>query len=113
VSDALCRSADVPEGEARGVDGPAAGRAGLVLVRRAGRLHAFVNACPHLGTPLNFLPDRFLDRERRHLLCATHGAIFRIEDGLCLRGPCRGARLSAARVAESGGLVRLADPDAP
>jgi nitrite reductase/ring-hydroxylating ferredoxin subunit len=25
--------------------------------------------------------------------CATHGAIFRIEDGYCLRGPCAGESL--------------------
>lgn len=25
--------------------------------------------------------------------CATHGAIFRVEDGVCLAGPCQGDQL--------------------
>jgi nitrite reductase/ring-hydroxylating ferredoxin subunit len=42
---------------------------------------------------LNWMPDQFLDLEGRYIQCATHGALFRFEDGLCLAGPCPGKRL--------------------
>jgi nitrite reductase/ring-hydroxylating ferredoxin subunit len=110
VTTRLCRAEEIAEGSAKGIDGAAPGEKGLILVRRGGRLRAYVNACPHLGTPLNFLPDRFLDRDGRHLICTTHGAVFRIEDGLCLRGPCRNERLTAVAVDEDAGMVALRSP---
>jgi nitrite reductase/ring-hydroxylating ferredoxin subunit len=112
VTRRLCRSDAIAEGAAREVADDRPGERGLVLVRRAGRLHAYVNSCPHLGTPLNFLPDRFLDRAGRHLLCATHGAVFRVEDGLCLSGPCRGDRLVGVPVEERDGIVITATKEA-
>jgi nitrite reductase/ring-hydroxylating ferredoxin subunit len=39
---------------------------------------------------------------------ATHGARFRIADGYCVAGPCRGERLSAVAVRIEAGLVWLA-----
>jgi nitrite reductase/ring-hydroxylating ferredoxin subunit len=52
-----------------------------------------VNRCPHVGTPLDWAENEFLDREGRHIVCATHGALFRIDDGRCVAGPCQGDRL--------------------
>ena len=90
----LCRDEELPEGAARGFRFGAGSECFAVLVvRKGGALHAYENACPHLGTPLDFLPDRFLDRAGGHLLCATHGAVFRIDDGFCLSGPCAGKSL--------------------
>ena len=108
----LCAAADIAEGAARGFEDAAADPLRIVLARRGGRLFAYRNACPHLGTPLNLLPDRFLDRNGEYLLCRTHGAIFRVEDGLCLAGPCRGARLDPIAVAERDGLVVVFGADA-
>ncbi len=91
----LCRADAVPEGGARGFRfGSGPDLQMVFVVRRGGLLYAYDNACPHLGTPLNFLPDRFLDRDGRHLLCATHGARFRIEDGniVLLGGSGQGAK---------------------
>ena len=34
------------------------------------------------------MPDRFLSADGSLIVCATHGAEFRITDGECLRGPC-------------------------
>jgi nitrite reductase/ring-hydroxylating ferredoxin subunit len=103
----LCRADEIAEGSAKGFEDATTGEGRIVVMRRNGRLHAYRNACPHQGTPLNFLPDRFLDRSGRRFLCTTHGALFRVEDGLCVAGPCRGAFLERVAVAEEAGEVRL------
>ncbi|KAG8463448.1 hypothetical protein KFE25_004959 [Diacronema lutheri] len=59
---------------------------------------AFVNRCPHAGTPLNYFPDAFHDRSGEYLMCATHGALFRQSDGLCVHGPCAGDSLTPLHV---------------
>jgi nitrite reductase/ring-hydroxylating ferredoxin subunit len=45
--------------------------------------------------------------DKQHILCAAHGAEFRIEDGYCLRGPCMGDRLEPIEVAVEDGSVVL------
>jgi nitrite reductase/ring-hydroxylating ferredoxin subunit len=106
----LCRVEDVPEGGGRGFRfGSGADLAQIFVVKRAGGLHAYVNSCPHLGTPLDFLPDRFFDRDGRYLLCSTHGARFRIEDGYCVDGPCIGMSLRRAAIQIEAGAITLVD----
>jgi nitrite reductase/ring-hydroxylating ferredoxin subunit len=63
------------------------------VVRRDGDILGYIDRCPHTGSPLAFMPDRFLTREKDLILCATHGALFRIGDGHCIAGPCEGLRL--------------------
>ncbi len=62
-------------------------------VRKDGNISGFVNRCPHAGNPLNWQPDRFLTRDGELILCNSHGARFRIGDGVCVEGPCPGATL--------------------
>jgi len=83
------------------------GRREIVVVRRLGHVFAYENACPHIGTPLDFLPDRFLTQDGRHLLCSTHGALFEIATGFCIHGPCRGRSLKPVPVAVRAGQVVL------
>jgi nitrite reductase/ring-hydroxylating ferredoxin subunit len=85
---------DVPKGQARGVT--LANGTELVLVRRDGALHIYENRCPHQGTPLETFPNKFLNSDGSLLICSTHGARFRVEDGLCVSGPCLGQRLRRA-----------------
>jgi nitrite reductase/ring-hydroxylating ferredoxin subunit len=66
----------------------------ILVVRRDPAVFAYVNSCPHEGTPLNFEPRQFFDQGRKHLMCGKHGARFEIETGRCVDGPCRGERLA-------------------
>ena len=114
----LCHLADIPDGGGKGFwFGHDAARFGLFLLRQGNAVFAYVNSCPHRGTPLDWLPDRFLDRDGRHILCATHGAVFRIADGFCLSGPCAGARLRTVATVRRGAEIYLGetipDPLAP
>ena len=70
----------------------------LFVVRRNNRYFAYFNHCPHTGVNLNWQPDQFFDFENRFIQCATHGALFQVEDGLCIRGPCAGAKLQSIPV---------------
>jgi nitrite reductase/ring-hydroxylating ferredoxin subunit len=77
----------------------------IVLVKLHGKLYAFRNRCPHTGVNLEWQADQFLDLSARYIQCATHGALFRPEDGYCVRGPCAGQRLRPVKLAvEKGGV---------
>jgi nitrite reductase/ring-hydroxylating ferredoxin subunit len=86
----LCALEDIPDGDAIGVATP---DGEVVVVRQGREVVAYQNRCPHLGIELNFQPDVFLDTEHRYIQCANHGALFQIEDGLCVFGPCQGESL--------------------
>lgn len=66
----------------------------LIVVRVAGRVRAFDNRCPHRGTSLDWAKGRFTSADGAYLQCATHGALFRMDDGACVLGPCLGASLT-------------------
>lgn len=66
-----------------------------VVVRKHERFYVYLNRCPHIGINLEYQADQFLDREEQYLQCANHGALFEIETGLCIAGPCSGQSLTA------------------
>lgn len=103
----LCRLDEIPDGAARGFRlRDAAGRElRIFAVRRGGAAYAYLNRCPHRGTPLDWVPDQLLDAAGRHLVCATHGAVFRVEDGVCLAGPCVGDQLVPVPLALRDGVL--------
>jgi len=106
----LCRLQDIPDGAAKGFAAAPGGFTGLFAVRRGDQVFVYVNACPHVGLPLEPLPDRFLDGRKTVILCSAHGARFRIEDGVCITGPCIGEGLEAVphRIID-GAVVVAAD----
>jgi len=109
----LCNIADVP---ADGTNGflleTEKGRVGTIVVRQADDLFVYVNSCPHIGAPLDFKPGRFLNVERTHIICTTHAALFRIDDGYCVSGPCAGASLIALDAEVRDGEVFVMLPKA-
>lgn len=106
---ALCRLDEIPDGAARGFGPAPGGFTGLFAVRRGDAAYAYVNACPHLGVALDWAPDRFLTADGQLVACSTHGALFRIEDGHCVSGPCAGARLEAVPVTIRDGVLLVPD----
>lgn len=73
-------------------------REALVLLDRSGAVRAYLNRCRHLPIPLDGGSRKFLTDDGEHLICGTHGARYRRDDGLCIEGPCAGASLHAIRV---------------
>jgi nitrite reductase/ring-hydroxylating ferredoxin subunit len=101
----LCRVTDIPDNGAKGFPGLEGTFTGFVAVRQGERVYVYENACPHIGTPLDWTPDRFLSADGRHLICATHGAEFTLDTGLCVSGPCRGDSLTAVEAVVQDGVV--------
>jgi nitrite reductase/ring-hydroxylating ferredoxin subunit len=103
----LCRTDDIPDGGAKGFPGPDGAFTGLIVIRQGERIYVYENACPHIGTPLDWTPDRFLSADGQYLICATHGAQFTIASGLCISGPCRGDHLTPINVEIIDGLIHV------
>ncbi|MFP6863887.1 Rieske (2Fe-2S) protein [Pseudomonas sp.] len=93
----LCAPDEVAEGQSRGFE---IAEEKLLAVRKDGQLYAYRNRCPHRGIPLEWLPDQFLDASASLIQCATHGALFLIESGECVAGPCAGQSLQELAIRE-------------
>ncbi len=78
------------------------------VVRRGDVVYGYQDHCPHAGMPLALLPGRYLTREGDLILCSSHGALFRLHDGLCVAGPCAGKSLDPWAVVVSDGDLRVA-----
>jgi nitrite reductase/ring-hydroxylating ferredoxin subunit len=104
----LCALAEIPDPGAKGFRFRQGDDLFLGFVARRGDdLRGYVDRCPHAGTPLALVSDRFLTREADLILCATHGALFRIDDGACVAGPCLGASLAPWPVVVEDGAVMV------
>ena len=102
---ALCRLDDIPEGGSRGFGPAPGGFTGLFAVRRGGQVVVYVNSCPHIGAPLDWVPGRFLSLDGTRIICALHGAEFEIDSGLCTSGPCQGDRLEPVMIQIKDGML--------
>jgi nitrite reductase/ring-hydroxylating ferredoxin subunit len=63
------------------------------VVRRGAAVFGYVDRCPHAGLPLAQQLDQYLTPDGL-IACSWHGAMFTVEKGACVGGPCVGARLS-------------------
>jgi len=98
---------DIPDGAARNfVLEMKAGRFHGFVIRRGNRVFGYRDCCPHMGMPLAQELDRYLSSGGELILCSWHGALFDIETGRCVGGPCVGARLSVWPVAVVDGEIR-------
>ena len=80
------------------------------VVRKGERVYAYQNSCMHVGHPLNWMPDGFLSRDRRAIQCASHGALYEIDTGLCFAGPCVGKSLRRVHAEIRDGIVYVRGP---
>ena len=78
------------------------------VVRRGEAVFGYVDRCPHAGLPLAQQLDQYLTPDGGMIACSWHGAVFAIEDGACLGGPCAGGRLTPWPVTVEDGKVRTA-----
>lgn len=75
----------------------------LLLLDHRGAIVAYRNLCRHLPVPLDGGTGELLTDDGAHLVCGTHGATYRLQDGLCIDGPCEGLALHRLRIREDDG----------
>ena len=80
------------------------------VVRQGDDVFAYQNFCVHAGHPLNWKPDEFLTKDKSALMCASHGALYKISSGECVGGPCRGRALRKVMVEIRDGIVYVRGP---
>ena len=81
---------------------------GILLALGNGEVRAYKNECRHLPMPLDDRdPGELWDPDRRWLVCNSHGARYRPDDGLCVAGPCEGSHLKALPIHVHDGEVFL------
>lgn len=109
----ICPSAQLGDGEegirfevARGDE-----RLPAFVVRWHSRPFAYINECRHQATELDWNAGDFFDESKLYLICATHGAIYEPDTGLCVAGPCQGAHLAPVRIQERDGGVFLTEDE--
>ncbi len=96
----------IPDGTARNfVLELRAGRFHGFVVRQGSSVQGYVDRCPHMGLPLAQQLDAYLTDDRSLIACSWHGALFRIDDGACVGGPCACAALQPWPVAVADGMI--------
>ncbi len=104
----ICMMEEVPERQARAFDTEDGDT--IFITQRDGSFYAYQNVCPHLQVELEFLENQFLDQDQEFIQCSTHGALFEVETGLCISGPCQGDTLEKVNIkVHSDGGIYLED----
>lgn len=92
--DFLVQPEGLSPGEARLIEVESEDRPeSVILMRTEAGFRAYYNRCRHLPISLDWGDGDVLDESGRLFLCRNHGALFRVTDGLCTAGPCRGEKL--------------------
>lgn len=102
----LCRLDDLDDGNSKGLQHQ---QQALLAIRQGNMVYLYHNCCPHLGLPLEWQADQFLNRDKTLIQCATHGALFDIASGECIYGPCEGQHLTPVASYIKDGYVYIAD----
>ena len=104
----LCQLLEIADNNAKGmvavVDGK---KRNIFVVRRGTRVYAYLNCCPHTQVLIDQIPGQFFNNEYSFLQCSKHGALFRVEDGFCVEGPCKGQSLKSLPCAIKNGVIML------
>ena len=106
----LCADNDIEEGRSRGFDPQKHGRDSIFVVKKDGLYFAYRTQCPHIAqSRLAWRKDEYLNGDHSRIMCGAHGALFEIDSGLCVSGPCLGQSLFPVEVEQRGTSLYLTD----
>ena len=92
----LCKNTDITDPGSKGFEVEIQGKIqAIFVVHKDGEFFAYHNRCPHTGASLEWQADQFLDLDKSLIQCANHDALFMIDSGKCISGPCAGDLLQA------------------
>lgn len=79
------------------------------VIRVDGTPRAWLNRCVHMNRPLDGEDDEIFDKDEGVIRCSNHGVTYDPDTGECLAPLCAGKSLTALRIDEHGGEIRLRD----
>ena len=113
----VCREEELRDGVVRatrlGLDDDGIPIVALLLRDESGTIVAYRNLCRHLPVPLDGGTGELLSDDGAHLICGTHGAMYRLHDGYCVDGPCVGLALQKLFVREEAGDLYVSETAQP
>ncbi|MCS3528238.1 Rieske (2Fe-2S) protein [Acinetobacter johnsonii] len=65
----------------------------IIIIHKDGQFFSYENVCPHFSVQLDYHAGQFSTYQNQVIMCAHHSALFDIETGLCIDGPCKGQSL--------------------
>ena len=77
------------------------------VIRFHGKPYAYVNQCAHVAVELDWNEGDFFTAQKDFLICATHGAHYRPDNGFCVMGPCKGRSLKTIPVTEQNQKITI------
>ena len=99
MTEKLCNVDDLQDPGAKGFELMNNNREFLMfVVKKDGQVFGYENRCPHAGVNLEWRPDDFLDMDQQFIQCSVHGALFTVEAGECVGGPCNGQGLNKVEI---------------
>jgi nitrite reductase/ring-hydroxylating ferredoxin subunit len=94
VTHILCKTSDIEDPGSKSFELKIKRKTqSIFVVHKDGVFFAYYNKCPHTGATLEWQEDQFLDMDKALIQCATHDALFMIDSGECIAGPCNGDSL--------------------
>jgi nitrite reductase/ring-hydroxylating ferredoxin subunit len=108
----LCHLEQLAPGQSLGFSIKNVGQDDFFLINNGGRIVGYKNSCPHWpGASMPVFKNRYLDSESRYIVCSGHGALFEVDTGACIKGPCAGQRLASINleITEVGEIFLIED----
>lgn len=83
----------------------------VVLIKHDDDIKAYENNCPHQDVPLDEAYKIDVNPFEMTMKCSVHDAYFRIEDGVCIEGPCWRDELKTVEIEidQESGAIYLAE----
>jgi len=81
------------------------------VVKKGTQYFAYQNLCKHLPVTLDLNDNNFFNHDKTLIQCQMHGALYEIETGLCVGGPCEGAKLHPLAMTEKADSLVISFPD--
>jgi nitrite reductase/ring-hydroxylating ferredoxin subunit len=108
VTHLLCKTTDIKESDCKSFEVKIKHKTqSIFVVHKNGEFFAYYNRCPHTGASLDWQEHQFLDMDKALIQCATHDALFIIDSGECISGPCVGDFLQALPLLIKDGAIYL------
>ncbi|SPL69986.1 Rieske (2Fe-2S) protein [Acinetobacter stercoris] len=101
----LCEHAAFDQQDAIRVIHPHNSELSLVVIKKDQHYFCYENVCPHFSVQLDYKSGQFSTYQNSVIMCAHHSALFDIETGLCIDGPCKGKSLVAIKIENKNGKI--------